>query len=206
MSLPVDPPRVIGIWAPAPQSGKSTVAAHLAELDAMSDRINFADTLRSIVLRLLLDSGVNHAEAHRYIRDGAYKEVVIPEIGKSFVDLMIAFGTVAGRGAIGPDVWVNTWKHRVRQFLDLEATYVIADDVRFRNEAEAVRAVGGIMIGVVRPGATVSAARAAAEGHLTRHDMDVVVMNTGSIASLEWAAERALRARGVPLPRLEVVA
>lgn len=55
------------------------------------------------------------------------------------------------RRAEDPDYWTKAWEKKVRQ-LDLEATHVLVDDVRFVNELEVIRSNGGQFIRVIRPG------------------------------------------------------
>jgi len=59
--------------------------------------------------------------------------------------LMQNFG-IEFRRADDPDYWVNLWK----KSLVLDEGLVLVDDVRFKNEAEAVKSSGGILIRLVR--------------------------------------------------------
>lgn len=192
--------RIIGFWAPAPQSGKTTAATHIEDL---SDgyRIGFADPLRRLILTFLRDQGVSHERVLGYMNDGALKETIIPEVGKSFIELAICLGTTFGRDWVGSETWVNAWKVTAARFLKAqnEDGPILTDDVRFPNEVAAIHALGGIMVGILRPGATVSEARAKAEGKVTVEQMDVVVMNDGSLDDLKRNVVAALRQRGVVL-------
>lgn len=79
----------------------------------------------------------------------------------------------------------------------LEARYPDADvvcvtDVRYPNEAQRVRDLGGVVWEVIRPGLE-------SDGHgsetpLPRDLVDVTINNDGSLADLERAVERALDA------------
>ncbi len=64
---------------------------------------------------------------------------------------MVTLGTEWGRMLIGKDLWVNATMLRVDT--DLAAgRLVVIDDLRFDNEALAVRARGGLIIQLERPG------------------------------------------------------
>lgn len=58
---------------------------------------------------------------------------------------MQTLGTEWGRDIIGEDLWANLWRHSV-EGLDR----VVVDDVRFANEAAAVRSLGGRVVFVER--------------------------------------------------------
>lgn len=64
---------------------------------------------------------------------------------------MQTLGTEWGRQIIGEDVWVNLWAQQARDFLNLSVG-VVADDVRFKNEAQAIRGLGGVVIRLERDG------------------------------------------------------
>jgi hypothetical protein len=59
-------------------------------------------------------------------------------------------GTEGGRNIFGQDLWVKTLQRRVQQHPT--RNYAISD-IRFKNEAEAIKAMGGIVIKINRTGA-----------------------------------------------------
>ena len=73
---------------------------------------------------------------------------------------------------------------------------MVCDDLRFPNELKRWRDLGGVVIGIDRPGAQVSAARAAAEGLLSFADCDFVLTNSGTQEEFERDVVAALRAIG----------
>lgn len=84
-------------------------------------------------------------------------------------------GTEAGREVLGPDVWVDAWAARVgRPPLDGS---VVAPDVRFPNEALAVRDLGGVVVRVVRPGLVPDGH--ASEAGIPDHLVDATIVNDG---------------------------
>lgn len=189
--------RLVAFWAPAPQSGKTTAANIAATHAIQSDRVSFADPLRHMIAHFLSMQGVPPECVQNYIKDGRLKEVIIPEVGRSFVELAIFLGTKFGREFIGADVWVNAAHRRLS---DIRAktprSLVVCDDLRFPNELKRWRDLGGVVIGIDRPGAQVSTARAAAEGLLSFADCDFVLTNSGTQEEFERDVVAALCAIG----------
>ena len=65
-------PRLIALYAPAPQSGKSTVAEHLEARHGF-ETVKFAGPLKDMIRCLLFDHcGISHAMTERYV-DGDLK-------------------------------------------------------------------------------------------------------------------------------------
>lgn len=74
---------------------------------------------------------------------------------------------------------------------------VVIPDVRFRNELEAVRAAGGCLVRVIRPGAGLKDGYAthASESEqlgIANEEFDAVLQNDGTLAELEAKAETLL--------------
>ena len=136
---------VIGLTGFA-RAGKSTVAQYLAENHGFK-RINFKDglvneikekfpeTLDAILFNYMLSERIKEAEIDELFK---WK----PPIMRS---LMQNYGTNVMR-AINTDHWVDIWRTSVAQ-----EKHVVADDVRFFNELNAVRDMGGVIIRVQRP-------------------------------------------------------
>jgi hypothetical protein len=123
---------IIGISGPA-GCGKSTAAQHLVNEYGFVRR-RFAGPLKAMCAALGLD--------HDHI-EGGLKEKPSPLLcGKSPRYAMQTLGTEWGRNLIGQDVWVNAW----RASLPSLESDVVAEDVRFENEALAIEAVGGFVI------------------------------------------------------------
>lgn len=100
-------------------------------------RVRFAGPLKAMMRQLGLTD--EHIE-------GALKEVPCALLGgKTPRYAMQTIGTEWGRDMISPSLWIDVWKERVKS-LDL----VVTEDVRFPNEAEAVRALGGVLVRIER--------------------------------------------------------
>ncbi|MDX2308096.1 MAG: hypothetical protein NW216_07655 [Hyphomicrobium sp.] len=91
---------------------------------------------------------------------------------------------------IAPEIWIEAWK------LAANGRAVIADDVRFPNEAAAVRALGGIVIRIERPGLVAAAAHTSERGVV---EADVTILNDGNRAQLGRRIRAAL-ARPIASP------
>lgn len=198
--------RVVGLWSTAPQSGKTTAADALTDAtfchgaqDFLTERVSFAAPLRKAIMTLLVDVlGVDYRIAWAHCHDGPLREVPIPGVGKSFVEIAIKIGTDVGRGWLGEDTWVRPWERRVDELLAARyARVILSDDMRFPNEAAAVRKRGGVLIGIHRPGYGVSAQRAAAEGKLSLDMMDAVITNDGDLETFKRNVVKAAMRLGV---------
>lgn len=56
-------------------------------------------------------------------------------------------GTEWGRGSISQTLWIDLWKDRVKYCnLSQPRGIIVCDDVRFDNEAETVRSLGGFVV------------------------------------------------------------
>ena len=61
---------------------------------------------------------------------------------------MQTLGTEWGRDCIYPGIWTDLW---VRGLVEFPA--IVCDDVRFPNEVEMIRKIGGVIVKIERPGA-----------------------------------------------------
>jgi len=105
-------------------------------------RVRFAGTLKSMMKCI----GLTDEEV-----DGALKETPCALLGgKTPRFAMQTIGTEWGRDTISQSLWIDAWKHAVSKVPG--HTAIVADDVRFPNEAEAIKAMGGKLIRIIRPG------------------------------------------------------
>ncbi|MFJ3974858.1 hypothetical protein [Streptomyces sp. NPDC090021] len=89
-------------------------------------------------------------------------------------------GTEAGRGILGDHVWVDAL------FRDFESWGpTVVSDVRFPNEADAIRERGGLVVRIERPGQRpITAAGHSSENALGGYLYDDVILNDGSLHQL----------------------
>jgi hypothetical protein len=161
-------PKVVGLVGSA-GSGKSTAAAMLVKQGY--GLCPFAKPLKDM-LRVI---GLEEDEIN-----GRHKESPHPFLcGKSPRQAMQLLGTEWGREMIGEDFWVIAWAGMA------SGRRVVADDVRFPNEAEAIRRRDGIIIRIVRPGRQGTAhTEHMSERALLGFECDATIVNDGSIPEL----------------------
>lgn len=159
---------LIGLAAKA-QSGKSTVARFLADFDYTE--LSFAEPIRKFVAELV---GVSREDLEK----PEIKETVIPWVGQSPRQMMQTLGTQWGRELVREDFWIRRAMTAVER-----VNRAVISDVRFDNEAQAIRDAGGVVVHLVRPDALVVAAHASEQG-VTRDPRDYVIVNDGTLGEL----------------------
>lgn len=147
---------IVGLHGVA-QSGKDTAGSFLITREGF-ERIAFADVMRNALLALdpLVTVKVTAPKWHggevtdyrrlsQLIEERGWDraKTEVPEVRQ----LLQRFGTEAGRMVHGEDVWVDLALAAVK----LGGRYVVTD-VRFANEAEAIRKLGGEVWRITRPG------------------------------------------------------
>jgi len=165
--------RLIGLYSHAPGSGKSTVAGMLRGYK----RLSFADPLRKFSAQILSSLGYNGLAC---LRDK--KEEKVTELGVSPRQMMQTLGTEWGRSCIHPDLWIMVAAGTVEEQLK-RGRNVVIDDVRFPNEAEMIRKLGGELWLVNRPGVVYEGDHAS-EGALSEVEPDSLINNSGSLTQL----------------------
>ena len=108
-------------------------------------KISFAYKLKAICHDLYAWAGLQDAEYYEVHRD--QRDVVLPELGKTPIEIWVDFGTKAVRKKVYDYTWINyvlrrTYHHHV----------VIIPDVRFENEIDAIRDKDGVVFKIERPG------------------------------------------------------
>ena len=111
------------------------------------------------------------------------KEVVIPHWGMTPRQMFQMEGTEAGRNIFGGDLWIKRFMLSYNLLKDTDD--IIVPDVRFDNEAECLRSLGGIIIEVRRGQAGLSGSAAA---HVSESGLslpaDYVIENEGTLEEL----------------------
>lgn len=179
--------KIIGLYSPCPQSGKSTVAEILGE-NGFPQCYPFAGPLRNMLREFLLDLGIEYDRVIDYLY--VSKEEVIPEVGRSARYLLRTLGTEWGRQMVGDDIWVLAWKATVVPACSLG---VIVDDVRMPNEYHAVKAQPGSQVWrITRPGHAGDTSHST-DGALSNMQFDREIVNDGSLEDLHRKVLEALR-------------
>lgn len=100
-------------------------------------------------------------------------------------------GTDWGRDTISNTLWVDLWKASVeevkRDHVFLDEPIIVCDDVRFDNEAETLKELGGYVIKLVRPNNTAHAeggqgiVNHKSESGISENLLDFVVYNNDNL-------------------------
>ena len=166
--------KLIGITGKA-RSGKDSAAKYLWTQYGFS-RIAFADPLKEAAQAMF---GLSDRQAW----DDELKEVVIPHWNMAPRQMFQKEGTEAGRNVFGGDLWIKRFMLTYNLLKDTDD--IIVPDVRFDNEAEALRSLGGIIIEVRRGQAGLSGSAGA---HVSESGLslpaDYVIENEGTLEEL----------------------
>ena len=161
--------------------GKDTFAARLVERHGFT-RVAFADPMREMALALdpIISDGWRLAAL---VETFGWEEAKAnPEVRRTLQRL----GTEAGRGVLGDNIWVDTAMRHARAL----GGRVVFTDCRFPNEALVVRAAGGQLVRVNRPGFADDGDLHTSESALDEYAFDHLVLNDGSIDELHAIADR----------------
>ncbi|MDR5812005.1 hypothetical protein QCE62_00185 [Caballeronia sp. LZ033] len=163
---------IIGIAGPA-RSGKDTIGKYLKDEYGYA-HLSFAEPLRQFVCQI---TGIPRE------RLDDLKENVIDWIGKSPRQMLQTLGTEWGRGMVNENLWVLSAMYQALALAENDGQWSMFTDVRFENEADAIRQRGGIIIHVSRPDALQVAAHVSEAGvPFERNDWRIV--NDGTLDDL----------------------
>lgn len=184
---------LIALYSSAPASGKSLVAKALVSQGFTLHK--FAHTIKDMcaIIYNRLGYDGNWADegspAWRLI-EGPDKEAPEPQLGVSPRRMMQTLGTEWGREYIRADIWLLLWRSHVVRLLATGQS-VVVDDMRFVNEYDLVRALGGITWRVDRR-LPWSRDQHQSEGALDTCDFHRTINNHGDIGFLWREVGRAL--------------
>lgn len=164
---------LIAFTGPA-RSGKDTAASALVKLGYR--RAAFADALK------LATAMVANESPHLYFDDFA-KEQHTYALGMTRRAALQHMGKGV-RDVLGPDVWVN---RLLAEWRSTGKPLTVISDCRYPNEALAIRAVGGIVVRINRPGAGLEGVEAQheSEARLPAELVDIELWNLDSAAELQ---------------------
>ncbi len=158
-------------------SGKTVVARRL-------EQRGFHRTRFAAPIKAMLKVGLGLSDEQL---DGNSKASPIADYGGcSPRVLMQTLGTEWGRRMVHTDIWASAWKRHVASI----DGPVVVDDLRFPNEAAAVRAVGGVIWRVYRPGLVTM--DHASERSQRNIEEDLLLNNATTLADLERSVDLAL--------------
>lgn len=121
-------------------SGKTTARNALESVGWKN--VKMAAALKDMARVLFCAAGLDPEECV----EGKLKEESLQELfGKSPRYVMQTLGSEWGRDCINHDIWVNLAKKQCLDLMD-KGINVVIDDVRFDNEAEMIRSIGGKVV------------------------------------------------------------
>lgn len=156
--------RIIGVSG-VMRTGKDSVAALLQSFGYK--RVSFADPLRKMAADIdpyisLEDApAASVKELGHVFRDAERYTVILDVLGyekakeiPDFRRFLQRLGTEGVRGNFGQDAWVNLFIDNIENELvpNLGGPKFVVPDVRFPNEADAIRNLGGVVWRTERPG------------------------------------------------------
>ena len=171
-------------------SGKDTSVAHLRSNPRIACYA-LADPLKQVTRDLFQ---MSEAQMH----DPVVKETVDPRWNRSPRELLQWLGTDCIRDQIDPDFWLKRfvlWYDQVVR--DGSVDVVFVTDIRFRNEADMIRRLGGKVVRVVREvsGDTDMTAHHVSETQLDTVIPDVVVRNDATVDTLQRKIDELMATR-----------
>lgn len=149
------------------QSGKDTVCSILAKGTSFNvKRLNFADALKQEVADAT-GHPVEFIEKHK----------------ANFRHILQGWGTDYRRQLFGDNYWIVKWIKAVNNLEHPLPALLVVTDVRFLNEAEAIRQMGGRIYRVFNP-------RCFSDGHASETELNQIVLdgsidNSTNIANLQ---------------------
>lgn len=168
-------------------SGKDAFAKIMREYDERWEIKKFAGKLKSIASEL---TGI----PANMFEDHSFKNTEMPEWGMTVREFLQKLGTEAIRDSLHKDSWVNAL---MSEYLDRDENVYTANvvrklrtrsrwiitDVRFPNEAEAIKSKKGMVVRIDRPG-VVPINNHYSEIGLDGWDFDYYIANDGDLNDL----------------------
>ena len=168
--------------------GKGSAAYRLVNAHGFRE-MAFADPLYAAVAAIT-------GKTADWLKDRVHKERPIPWCGgKSPRELLQLLGTEFGREMIHTDIWVMRAMRSVQKAREEGLAGVVITDVRFDNEAAAIREEGGFIIEVVRPGdgcLSGAAAQHASEAGISREHILASIGNYGTLDDLASSVDAVI--------------
>lgn len=167
---------IIGLGFKA-RAGKDTVAAHLVNNYSFVQE-SFAYPLKEYIGRQIC--GFNDKQLY-----GAWKETPDPEWGMTPRQMLQLIGTDALRKVVHDDFWIIPMKRKLKEHIRKEQ-HVVISDVRFVNEINMIRSLGGVVVKVDRENPDkISNEKHSSELELENYDAwDFVINNNGTLEEL----------------------
>ena len=107
-------------------------------------------------------------------------------------------GTEWGRGSISKTLWIDLWRAEVER-ATAAGRLVVCDDVRFDNEAEVIKRMGGIVVEIQsdraseRINTAAGIAGHASEAGIRRELVTAIIENNGTLEDLKDSVSSLLK-------------
>ena len=180
--------KLIAIYSPVPQCGKTTVASYLQANHGFR-KVGFADPVRASAVDFIYRCA-GGAYTYAEVEDFVYRNKRTPiehlPSKPTARHICQVIGTELGRQCLSENFWVDIWLGWARQYLDAGVP-VVCDDLRFLNEYDAVKRLDGEVWRITRPGVVVDPEAVAhvSEGGLEGLLIPDHLRNEGSLKDLE---------------------
>jgi hypothetical protein len=158
---------IIGLTGKA-RSGKDTAAAQLV-------KNGFEHYWFSKPMKDACKAIFGWTDEHLY---GELKEVVDKRFGVSPRQALQTLGTEWGRDCVSKSLWVDIAKIKMQ-----DADNIVISDLRFDNEAEAIRDMGGYVVEIVR-GDVIQVNSHTSESGISKDLISCTIKNNSSIEQL----------------------
>lgn len=183
-------PKLIALYSPVPQSGKSTIAKRLRDAHGYAI-VSFASPVKRTAEAFLRACGMDPEESIRRIydaKDEAFE--LVSGLWTSGRRLLQTLGTEWGRRCVMDRLWIEIALARAAKL-----PLVVIDDMRFANEFLAVKEAGGICVEIIRPGYPAPAVHASHEsnGGLEGWQFDYTLSLAEGLDAMHAAADSLVK-------------
>lgn len=137
-------------------------------------KAGFADKLKDVCHQLYGWAGLRDREFYEQPENFHLKEVILPKLGKTPRQIWISFGN-----EVKAATYYDTWLDYLLQAT--EADWLIVSDMRFPNEADRIRELGGLVVKITRPSIP-HTSDAADDPLLSYQNWSAHIINDGSLA------------------------
>lgn len=173
--------RIVGLSASADGCGKTTLARHIVSRTLLEPAIvPMARALRQELHTILAQDAVFRELPTAHIVPGLMDKPT-PTWAR---ELLRSWGDY--KRMLDPDYWVKRWEDRIQE-LEGTVELVLVDDIRYRNEADAIHAHGGSLVFLDDVGTPDNALRHELVDVRAMADIGFTVNRTG-----EWADPNAV--------------
>lgn len=123
--------------------GKDTMADILISSQHNCTKLSFAEPLKKIVVELFLLEWDDVLDHHK-------KDSLLPQWNKTPRQLLQWIGTDIFRTHVQDDIWILHLQSRIAKLRQSHPSlHILVTDVRFQNEADCIRKLGGVIIRIV---------------------------------------------------------